>query len=102
MNVHHTAYASKYERTLFLIAGGPYFTMLTLNMNQQSGVEISILPSLFSTQLSGLKDLFETHGFVVETFFGAGYYPLPTGLARLFARCDARHSAFLTIKLRKT
>jgi len=49
----------------------------------------------------GLKDIFETHGFVVEEMRGAGYYPLPSGMARLFASCDIRHSAFLTIKIRK-
>ncbi|MBC8453617.1 class I SAM-dependent methyltransferase [PVC group bacterium] len=49
----------------------------------------------------GFKDLFETHGFVFEEIRGAGYYPLPVRLARLAAGLDARHSAFLTIKVRK-
>jgi len=49
----------------------------------------------------GLKDLFETHGFIVEQMRGAGYYPLPPFMARAASFCDIRHSAFLTIKVRK-
>ncbi len=45
----------------------------------------------------GLRELFALHGFDVEAVLGAGYYPLPRGLARL----DPRHAAFLTIKARK-
>jgi SAM-dependent methyltransferase len=49
----------------------------------------------------GFRELFETHGFVVESLRGAGYYPLPAPLARVISACDPRHSAFLTIKVRK-
>jgi 2-polyprenyl-3-methyl-5-hydroxy-6-metoxy-1,4-benzoquinol methylase len=45
----------------------------------------------------GLRELFEAHGFAVETVAGAGYYPLPRRLARV----DPRHAAFLTVKARK-
>jgi SAM-dependent methyltransferase len=45
----------------------------------------------------GLRELFELHGFVVESVVGAGYYPLPQRVARL----DPRHAAFLTVKARK-
>ena len=45
----------------------------------------------------GLRELFEAHGFVVESVAGAGYYPLPRRLARV----DPRHAAFLTVKARK-
>lgn len=50
----------------------------------------------------GVKELLEAHGFVVEKLLGAGYYPLPSFLAKPMARCDARHAAFLVIKIRKT
>jgi SAM-dependent methyltransferase len=42
---------------------------------------------------AGLRELYESHGFVVEKVAGAGYYPLPTG----FARFDPRHAAFITL-----
>jgi SAM-dependent methyltransferase len=45
----------------------------------------------------GLKELFEVSGFKVEKILGAGYYPLPSQ----FAAIDAKHSAFLTAKIRK-
>ena len=45
----------------------------------------------------GLRELFDAHGFVVERILGAGYYPLPSRLARI----DARHSAFLAVKARR-
>jgi SAM-dependent methyltransferase len=41
----------------------------------------------------GLKELFGAHGFRELTTAGAGYFPLPSWLAKL----DARHAAFLTI-----
>ena len=50
----------------------------------------------------GLKELFAAHGFTVEAIRGAGYYPLPGRLARAVSAADPRHSAFLTVKIRKT
>ncbi len=44
----------------------------------------------------GLRELFESHGFVVEAVLGAGYYPLPRRLAAL----DPRHASFLSVKAR--
>jgi methionine biosynthesis protein MetW len=52
---------------------------------------------LFSYQ--GLKELCLHHGFRVEALRTAGYYPLPPALARLAARLDRRHGAFLIAKL---
>ena len=49
----------------------------------------------------GIKELFEIHGFTIENFLGSGYYPLPPLPARFMSACDPRHSAFLTIKIRK-
>jgi len=45
----------------------------------------------------GLRDVFEVHGFKVVRVEGSGYFPLPSGMAKL----DPRHSAFLTVKVRK-
>jgi SAM-dependent methyltransferase len=42
----------------------------------------------------GLQELFALHGFSIDAIRGAGYYPLPRGLARL----DPRHAAFITIR----
>ena len=44
----------------------------------------------------GLVELYEAHGFVVESVLGAGYYPLPTYVATH----DPRHGAFLALKAR--
>jgi SAM-dependent methyltransferase len=41
----------------------------------------------------GLRELFVLHGFSVTDILGAGYYPLPSSLARL----DPRHAAFITV-----
>lgn len=45
----------------------------------------------------GLREIFEIHRFQVEKILGAGYYPLPNFVAKV----DLRHSAFLTIKVKK-
>lgn len=37
------------------------------------------------------------HEIFEEKILGAGYYPLPN----FFSKVDPRHSAFLTIKIRK-
>lgn len=43
---------------------------------------------------AGLRDLYASHGFVVEELAGAGYYPLPGRLAK----ADPRHAAFITLR----
>ncbi len=50
---------------------------------------------------SGLKELFRFHGFRVESMLGAGFYPFPSSMARIMARVDPRHAAYLIIKARK-
>lgn len=45
----------------------------------------------------GLREIFEAHAFEVEQILGAGYYPLPSRVARI----DSRHAAFLTVKVRR-
>ncbi len=45
----------------------------------------------------GLRDVFEVHGFKVVQIEGSGYFPLPSGIAKL----DPRHAVFLTVKIRK-
>jgi SAM-dependent methyltransferase len=45
----------------------------------------------------GLIELHKLHGLAVERVLAAGYYPLPSRVARW----DKRHSAFLTIRARR-
>lgn len=40
-------------------------------------------------------------GFVVEKSYGFGYYPLPSLLAKLFAKIDIRHSHYIVVRMRK-
>jgi ubiquinone/menaquinone biosynthesis C-methylase UbiE len=47
--------------------------------------------------IRGIRDIFELHGFKAEKILGAGYYPLPSYLARI----DPTHAAFLSCKFRK-
>lgn len=49
----------------------------------------------------GLKEIFKIHGFKCEAFLGAGYYPLPSILAKIMAKFDVCHTAFSVIKVRK-
>ena len=51
--------------------------------------------------LNALRELFQYHGFKVEKIIGSGYYPLPRVLARILARIDPKHAAFLVMKARK-
>ncbi len=46
----------------------------------------------------GLRELVESHGLIVRSVRGAGYYPLDTRLARF----DPRHAAFLAVEAVKT
>ena len=62
--------------------------------------EVASFPSLLHARVfayQALKEFFEIKGFVIEWILGAGYYPLPNFLAKI----DPRHSAFLTVKVRK-
>jgi SAM-dependent methyltransferase len=59
----------------------------------QAHLRIFVYPSL--------KGIFEFYGFKVEKVLAAGYYPFPKGIAKILARIDKRHSAQLTIKVRK-
>lgn len=51
--------------------------------------------------LYGLKKLLEVYGFKVEKAMVAGYYPLPGLLAKILARLDSTHAAFICLKARK-
>jgi hypothetical protein len=44
-----------------------------------------------------LADLAKHHGLTVQGVKGAGYYPFPPGAARMLARLDPRHAAFLVL-----
>ena len=47
--------------------------------------------------LAGLRDIFEAHGFTIDTSWGAGYYPVPRRLARRIAAWDPRHAHFIAV-----
>ncbi len=51
--------------------------------------------------LCGLKKLLEVYGFKVEKILTAGYYPLPSVLAKVLVRLDPTHTAFICLKARK-
>ena len=48
-----------------------------------------------------LRELLQYHGFRVERLVGAGYYPLPGRVNRLWSMVDPRHAVYLTAKARK-
>ncbi len=48
-----------------------------------------------------LAELGEHHGLVADLQWAAGYYPLPPRAARLAARVDPRHGAFLVHRFRR-
>lgn len=47
--------------------------------------------------IRGLKEYFETFGFIVEKIKGAGYFPFPS----IFGDFDKTHCHFMTFKIRK-
>jgi 2-polyprenyl-3-methyl-5-hydroxy-6-metoxy-1,4-benzoquinol methylase len=47
--------------------------------------------------IRGLKDLSVLHGFKFESVLASGYYPFGS----LFSKIDPRHSAFISVKIRK-
>jgi SAM-dependent methyltransferase len=49
----------------------------------------------------GLEHLFRVHALDVVARFGSGYHPLPPRLARLAARRDVRHAAFIGVVAEK-
>lgn len=59
----------------------------------------SIHIKIFSPR--GLKELLEINDFKIEKFFGAGYYPFPDKISRIFTKIDLIHSAFIGLKARK-
>jgi SAM-dependent methyltransferase len=50
---------------------------------------------------TSLKGLMEYYGLRTEAIVGVGYYPFPSRLANRLAQLDKRHSAYLTLKVRK-
>lgn len=51
--------------------------------------------------LHGLEALLQLYGFRIEAHRGAGYYPLPAGLANQVSKVSPGHSAFIVAKGRK-
>ena len=54
---------------------------------------------VFSFQ--ALKGIFRQYNFKIEKHKGAGYYPFPKGVNKLFSFIDPWHSVYQTIKVRK-
>ena len=52
--------------------------------------------------LKAMKDMLEFHGFTVEMVKASGYYPLPAPLGRVMNVLDKTHSAYFTVKARKS
>lgn len=48
-----------------------------------------------------LTELAEAHGLAVDLAIGSGYYPLPPRAARVMARVDPRHAAYLVQRYRR-
>lgn len=51
--------------------------------------------------LTGLRDIFEMHGFEIEQTFGSGYYPLFGRVGSWAARRHTRHAHFIGVVARK-
>ncbi|MBU4446666.1 class I SAM-dependent methyltransferase, partial [bacterium] len=68
---------------------------LSLHRNKQINSSSNEHMRLFAYR--GLKEIFQIYGFKVESITGAGYYPFP----EMISKFDSKHSAFLTIKVRK-
>lgn len=80
--------------------GNPF----ALHLADKKGVGKRYLKSfahLMVPAYQGLKELFEAHHFTVERMIGAGYYPFSKYLSKILSKMDKRHTAFLTIKVRK-
>jgi len=58
-------------------------------------------PHIHIFTIQGLKDLFETYGFVIDKIKGIGYSPFPPSIGKILEICDPTHSYFLAIKVRK-
>lgn len=51
--------------------------------------------------LRGLKEILQLYHFQIERVLGAGYYPLPPFLSKIFSFLDPYRAPFITIKARK-
>jgi SAM-dependent methyltransferase len=58
------------------------------------------LQHLHVVTLAALRDLFEAHGFAVESSWGTGYHPFSGSLASRLAALDPRHAHFIGIVAR--
>jgi SAM-dependent methyltransferase len=68
-------------------------------VNPYGGAEAPIAGQTHLRIFTGraLADLAKHHGLSVREVKGAGYYPFPPGPARVLARFDPRHAAFLVL-----
>jgi SAM-dependent methyltransferase len=72
---------------------------LALHLGKPIAVEAS--QHIHVVTLTALRDLFATHGLVVERSWGAGYHPLSGKLATVGARFDPRHAHFIGLVVRR-
>jgi SAM-dependent methyltransferase len=75
--------------------GNPF----ALHLGEPIAVEAS--QHIHVITLTALRDLFATHGLLVERSWGAGYHPLSGKLATLGARFDPRHAHFVGLVARR-
>jgi hypothetical protein len=50
--------------------------------------------------MSGLRDIFDAHGFDVTDSWGTGYYPVPKVLESPLASIDPNHAHFIGVVAR--
>ena len=72
-----------------MIAGNPANIMEGESVTVQGQTHLRVFTG------RGLSALARHHGLAPEVERGAGYYPLPSALARPLARLDRRHAAYL-------
>lgn len=89
------AFAQIISRKIYGI-GNPLSPLYKKEIELESWAHIHILT------YSGIKELFQVYGFRAEKIVGGGYYPFWGFISKLFSKLDPRHSAYITIKVRKS
>jgi SAM-dependent methyltransferase len=107
---------SSWHNVLSLVLGFQPFSLTNISFRNGSGYSIgnplsphrrtrSRYPATFMhTRVLaplGLIELFQEYGFRIDNIRGAGYYPLPYGIAGWMSSRDATHAAFITLIARR-